>query len=79
LRRHRFRAELNPVAARLIEIALHVKDPRVALAAIRDVLDRAGITQPKPVEFITLEMIEAEIARLEAEIEAQGRPLPQAP
>jgi hypothetical protein len=79
LRRHRFRADLNLVAARLIEIALHVEGPRVALAATRDVLDRAGITPPKPVEFITLEMIEAQIARLEPEIEAQGMPLPPAP
>ena len=40
----------------------------VAPVAIRDVLDRAGVTPPKPVKVITLEMIEAEIARLEAEL-----------
>jgi len=66
----------DPVAARLVDIALHAEDLRVALVAIRDVLDRAGVTPPKPVEVITMEMIEAEIARLETELEAQGKPLP---
>jgi hypothetical protein len=58
----------DPVTARLIDIALHAEDDRVALTAIRDVLDRAGITPPEPVEVITSEMVQAEIARLEAEL-----------
>jgi len=43
----------DPAAARLIDIALNTEDPKVALVAIRDVLDRAGITPPEPVRVIT--------------------------
>ena len=40
----------------------------MAIVACRDVLDRAGVTPPKPVEVITRDMVEREIARLEAEL-----------
>ena len=40
--------------------------------AIRAVLDRARIREQKQVELITMEMIDAEIARLEGEIETAG-------
>jgi hypothetical protein len=53
----------------------------VALVAIRDVLDRASVREPreKPVDVITLDMVGAEIARLEAEIGANGGTLPPYP
>lgn len=53
------------------------EDDRVVLAAVKEVLTRAGIEPPIPVVEITLEMVEAEIARLEAELEAEGRALPR--
>lgn len=71
----------DPVAARLIDITLNEEDVRVALMAIRDVLDRAGVRDPreKPIDVLTLGVTEREIARLEAELKAQGRPLPPHP
>ena len=43
-------------------------DPRAALVAIRDALDRAGLGAVRQVEIVTLDAIDAEIARLEAEL-----------
>lgn len=60
---------VDPVVAELIRFALDDElEPRVRLAAIRDVLDRAGVTAPKQLEVVTLEAIDAEIARLEQEL-----------
>ncbi|MFC2153113.1 hypothetical protein ACFLQ7_00575 [Actinomycetota bacterium] len=52
---------------RLESLIQESRDERVVLAAVREVLTRAGIEPPIPVAEITLEMIEAEIARLEAQ------------
>lgn len=65
--RRRILQAAEPAAAELVEIALKEEDPRIRLAAIRDILNRAGVREPdQPVE-ITIEMVEAEIARLETE------------
>lgn len=59
----------DPAAAALVKIALDEDmDPRVRVMAIRDLLDRAGISEPKQVEVVTLDAIDREIARLEAEL-----------
>ncbi len=47
-------------------------EPRVRLAAARDILDRTGYAPAKQVEVITMGAVEAEIARLEAELAAAG-------
>ena len=46
-------------------------DVRNSLIAIRDALDRAGISEPKTVEVVTLDAIDREIARLQAEMALQ--------
>jgi hypothetical protein len=60
----------DPAAAELVKLALYAEDPRVRLSAIKDLLDRAGITSPapKPVPVITTAVLEAEIARMEQEL-----------
>lgn len=58
----------DPVAAELVRLALHDPDSRVRLAACRDVLDRAGIVRANEVQIITVDAVEREIARLEAEL-----------
>jgi hypothetical protein len=69
--RRRLLEAVDPALVRLCDL-VHSPDERVALQAIRLVLDRAGIIVEQ--EFvITGEMIEAEISRLEAEL---GRPQP---
>ena len=42
--------------------------PAVRLAAVKDILDRTGYKPAQTVEIITIGAIEAEIARLEAEL-----------
>jgi hypothetical protein len=51
-----------------VRLALHDPDSRVRLAACRDVLDRAGIVRANEVQIITVDIVEREIARLEAEL-----------
>lgn len=59
----------DETAALLVRIIMSEDtDERVRLAAIRDLLDRAGITTPKTVEVVTLDAIDAEIRRLEQEL-----------
>ena len=41
--------------------------PNVRLAAAKDILDRMGYRSPERIEVITIGLVEAEIARLEAE------------
>lgn len=57
----------DSVAARLVDIASTAQDDRVAIGACCDVLDRAGVSPPKPVEVIPGTWSK-EIARLEAEL-----------
>lgn len=59
---------VDPVLSELISLALDEKDSKTRLAACRDVLDRVGITTPKRVEVLTLDLVEAEIQRLEKEL-----------
>ena len=58
----------DPVAAELVRLGLYAEDPRVRLSPIKDLLDRAGITQAKQVDVLTVSFLEAEIARMEAEL-----------
>jgi hypothetical protein len=66
--RRRLLEAVDPVVAKLIDLALRDPDPRIALAACRDILDRVGLAEPKQVEVITIDLVEREIARLEAEL-----------
>lgn len=66
--RRRLLEAVEPVLAEMIQLALAEKDPRVRFQACRDILDRVGLTSPKQIEVITLDLIEAEIARLEREL-----------
>lgn len=68
--RRRLLEAVDPVIARLVDIALHEQDPKTALVALRDVLDRVGVSEPKQIEIVTLDAVEQEIARLEAELAA---------
>lgn len=73
---------LDPVAARLVKIALKEPDPRVALKAIDSVLDRgglgryAGVTltdadgEPVPIA-VQAQTLAAELAAFQAGVEAQ--------
>lgn len=71
--RRRLLEAVDPALVRLCDL-VHSPDERVALQAIRLVLDRAGIIVEH--EFvITREMIEAEIARLEAELAQPHTPV----
>ena len=70
--RRRLLEAVDPVVARLVHIALNDDDPKTALVAIRDVLDRVGVAEPKQVEIITIDVIESEIRRLEAELADQA-------
>lgn len=63
---------VDPALARLCDL-VHSPDERVALQAIRLVLDRAGIIV-EPEVVITAEMIEGEIARLEAQLSLPPHP-----
>ena len=60
------------VGPALVQLRRLIEDPKVSdavkLAAIRDLLDRTGYKPTERVEVITMDMIEAEIARLEAEL-----------
>ena len=42
--------------------------PAVRLNAARDIMDRAGYKPPQVVEVLTMDLVEREIARLEAEM-----------
>ena len=66
--RKRLLEAVDPLMTELIRIALEDKDPRTRLTAIRDALDRAGLGAVRQVEVVTLDAIDAEIARLEAEL-----------
>ena len=66
--RRRLLEAVDPLMAELLKIALGDDDTRVRLAAIRDALDRAGLVAVKHVEGVSLEAIDAEIQRLEAEL-----------
>ena len=56
----------------LVEIARIIQDPDVAdtvkFAACRDILDRTGYKPVQQLEVLTIGMVEAEIARLVAEL-----------
>ncbi len=59
----------DPAAAELVRLALHDESPRVRLAAVKDLLDRAGVGGSDAWDgVLTAEVVEAEIARLEAQL-----------
>ena len=63
---------IDPAMGRLAE-ALNLpadtpNDWQTVMRAIKEVLDRAGIDTPKQIEVITLDQVEQEILRLEAEL-----------
>jgi hypothetical protein len=66
--RRRLLEAADPVAAELVRLALESDDEKVRLAACRDLLDRVAVSSPKQVEVVTLDLIEAEIQRLEREL-----------
>jgi hypothetical protein len=67
--RRRLLELVDPALVRLRDL-LGSDDERVALQACRLVLDRAGIpTDDDPALWLTPEVVAAEIARLEAELE----------
>ena len=59
---------VDPVLTELIDLALSNEDAKVRLQACRDVLDRVGLREPKQIEVITMDLVEAEIQRLEQEL-----------
>lgn len=63
-------ALVGPALAKMREI-LNDPDtpPHVRLAAVRDILDRTGFKPVTQMEVLTIGAIEAEIARLEAQME----------
>lgn len=66
--RRRLLEAADPAAAELVRLALDSLDDRVRLQACRDILDRADIRELVS-PSITDEWIDAEIARLEAELD----------
>jgi hypothetical protein len=72
--RRRLLELVDPALVRLDRMVRESDDERVVLAAVKEILTRAGIEPPLPVVEITTEMIEDEIARLKAEIEAENYP-----
>ena len=60
------------VGPALTELARIIRNPDVAdtvkITAIRDLLDRTGYKPTQTVEVITMDAVEREIARLEAEL-----------
>lgn len=77
--RRRLLELVDPALVRLDRMVRESSDERLVLAAVKEVLSRSGIEPPIPVAEITRELLENEIARLEAEYRAEGRPLPQQP
>lgn len=60
---------VGPALTQLARIVNNADTPHaVRLAAIRDILDRTGYKPATQLEVITLDVIEREIARLEAEL-----------
>ena len=61
------------VAPALMQYRNIIEDPTtpaaVRLAALRDLFDRTGYKTPTQIEFLTDAMVEAEIARREAELD----------
>ena len=70
--RRRLLELIDPALARLSEAlnleAVTANEWAVIMRAIKEVLDRTGIDTPKQIEIITLDQVEQEIMRLEAEL-----------
>ena len=59
----------DPVAARLVHLALNSDDEKVQLAACRDLLDRVAVTSPKQIEILPdAALVQQWIAALEADL-----------
>ena len=62
---------VDPALVKLTDLIADTDTPHaVLLAAIRDILDRAGLAAPKKLEVLTLDVLDKELARLDAEIAA---------
>jgi len=62
---------VDPAAGELIRIALSGKTDQVRVQAIRELFERAGFGEPKRIDItLTDDVLDAEIARLEAELAA---------
>ena len=70
--RRRLLELIDPALVRLSEAlnleAVTANEWAVIMRAIKEVLDRTGIDTPKQIEIITLDQVEQEIMRLEAEL-----------
>ena len=75
--RNILKALVSPALAQLKLIVDNPKTPpAVKLAAVRDILDRTGFGATRHVEVVTLDLIDAEIRKLESELGRDPRPLP---
>lgn len=71
---------VGPALAELRKIVENPKTPpAVKLAAVRDILDRTGYGATRHVEVVTLDLVDAEIRRLESELGLDPRPLHRKP
>jgi hypothetical protein len=62
---------IDPAAAQLVKIALEGQTEQVKLNAIKELFERAGFGEPKRIDItLTDDVLDAEIARLEAELAA---------
>lgn len=62
-------ALVGPALTALKDIVEDLDAPaQVRLAAAKDILDRCGFKPPTQVEVLTIDIVEAEILRLEAEL-----------
>jgi hypothetical protein len=62
---------VDPALEKLEGLVEDAETPHaVLLAAIRDILDRAGLAAPKKHEVLTLDILDKELARLDAELAA---------
>lgn len=59
---------VDPALVRLDRMVRDSTDERLVLAVVKEILSRSGIEPPIPVAEITAELVQSEIARLEAEL-----------
>ena len=69
--RARLLEALDPAAGELVRIALNGKQENVRVQAIKELFERAGFGEPKRLDItLTDDVLDAEIARLTAELAA---------
>lgn len=70
--RQRLLKLVDPALGRLDQLIRVSEDERIVLAAVREVLTRAGIDPAAPEWVITGEMMDAAILRLKTELDQSG-------